>query len=377
MTWQPVDCHAHSTFSDGALSITDVVERAAALGVRPSLADHISRDVAKSITSVADARRYLDALEQIDVLRAGEFCWHDGLWRELPDDLVRRFTHRLGSVHAVRLGDGTLVRAFTSKLPSGLTVDDYMDAHVASVEQLATEMPVDIFAHPTLVALPYRTLDVDLVWTEERETRIVDALFHAGIAFEISSRYRPHDRIVRRAIARGVRISLGSDGHSFDQVADITRPLAMARQLGVADADLYDPTRHGSKRRTAPVATAQQSDQVPRSLGRPHLVAADQSRRRRGRRGSARICRPGRRSTARPRRRSRRRRTTTWSGERALPPRAHGDARFSRGPRLSAMDSSLDRRSPRRARSRRTARLGALWTRRGRSFRNHDVRRHV
>ena len=247
MTWQPVDCHAHSTFSDGVLSITDVVARAASLGVRPSLADHISRDVAKSITSVDDARRYLDALEQIDVLRAGEFCWHDNLWRELPDDVVRRFTHRLGSVHAVRLTDGTLVRAFTSKLPSGLTVDDYMDAHVAAVEQLATEMPVDIFAHPTLVTLPYRTLDVDLLWTEERETRIVDALFDAGIAFEISSRYRPHERIVRRAIERGVRISLGSDGHSFDQVADVTRPLAMARQLGVADSHLYDPTRHGSK----------------------------------------------------------------------------------------------------------------------------------
>ena len=35
MNWQPVDCHAHSTFSDGALTIAQVVERAAALGVQP------------------------------------------------------------------------------------------------------------------------------------------------------------------------------------------------------------------------------------------------------------------------------------------------------------------------------------------------------
>jgi hypothetical protein len=95
--------------------------------------------------------------------------------------------------------------------------------------------------------MPFRNADVDVLWSDERETRVVDALFDAGIAFEISSRYPPHERIVRRAVERGVRISLGSDGHTRDQVANIARPLALARQLGVADVDLYDPTRHGSK----------------------------------------------------------------------------------------------------------------------------------
>src|SRR4051812_22869814 len=134
MAWQPADCHAHSTFSDGSLSVEQVVERAAALGVRPSVADHISHDVAKSIRSVDAVRRYLDVLERYDVFRGGEFCTHDPMWRELPADVVRRFTHRLGSVHVVRLDGGTLVRAFSNRLPSGLTVDEYMDSHVAEVE---------------------------------------------------------------------------------------------------------------------------------------------------------------------------------------------------------------------------------------------------
>jgi len=247
MTWRPVDCHAHSTFSDGELAPAAVAARAAALGIRGSISDHISRDVARSITDVDQVRRYLGAIESLDVLRGGEFCWHDHLWRELPDDVVRRFTHRLGSLHAVRMPDGSLVRAFARKLPSGLTVDLYMAAHVASFEALTREMPVDIFAHPTLVTIPFRTLDIDELWTEERETRMVDALYAAGTAFEISSRYTPHERIVRRAISRGVRISLGSDGHTHAQVGDIKRPLATARALGVRDEDLYDPTRHGSK----------------------------------------------------------------------------------------------------------------------------------
>jgi histidinol phosphatase-like PHP family hydrolase len=247
MTWQPVDCHAHSTFSDGALTVPQIVEVGAARGVRPSVSDHISRDVARSITSIEQVRAYLDELERHDVLRGGEFCWHDSLWRELPDTVARRFTHRIGSLHAIPVADGRLVHAFARKPPDGLTVDAYMDAHADAVERFAREMPVDLLAHPTLVTLPFRALDVDLLWTEKRETRLVDALFDAGIAFEISSRYTPHERIVRRAVERGVRISLGSDGHTREQVANITRPLALARALGVADEDLYDPERHGSK----------------------------------------------------------------------------------------------------------------------------------
>ncbi|MGH9885560.1 MAG: hypothetical protein ACREBE_08535, partial [bacterium] len=144
---------------------------------------------------------------------------------------------------------GALVGAFTSHPPTDISVDEYMDAHAACVEQLAREMPVDVFAHPTLVTIPFRQIDVDRLWTEERETRMVDALYRAGIAFEISNRYWPHERLVRRAIARGVRISLGSDGHTFDQVANVSRPLALARRLGVKDEDLYDPDHHGSKTR--------------------------------------------------------------------------------------------------------------------------------
>jgi histidinol phosphatase-like PHP family hydrolase len=245
--WQPTDCHAHSRHSDGALTVAQVVERAAALGTRPSITDHISRDAPTEVNSPSAVERYLDDLDRYPVLRGGEFCWHDALWRELPRATVRRFTHRLGSLHSIRLADGRFFRAFSPELPEALTPTVYMMAHVQSLEALASEMPVDILAHPTLVPPPLRQLDPHDVWTERHEERAVQALKRAGIAFEISARYPPHERLVQRAAEAGVRLALGSDGHALEYVANVATPLAMARRLGVADDALYDPARHGSR----------------------------------------------------------------------------------------------------------------------------------
>ena len=101
--WTPIDCHAHTTMSDGALSIEELIDTVRARGVRPSIADHLSTGVSQAVKSIEGVREYLDALEPYDVARGGEFCWHDPLWRELPSDLSARFTHKLGSLHAVHI----------------------------------------------------------------------------------------------------------------------------------------------------------------------------------------------------------------------------------------------------------------------------------
>ena len=227
--------------------MAEVEAKGAALGVRVSVSDHISRDAPTSVDSPAAVEAYLDDLEQFDVLRGGEFCWHDLLWREIAPETVRRFTHRLGSLHSIRLSTGRFFRAFSMSLPEGLTHAEYIDAHVDSLERMVKEMPVDVLAHPTLLPPPMRTIDPHELWSESHEERMVSALKAAGIAFEISARYPPHERLVRRAADAGVRISLGSDGHAREQVANIVAPLALARAVGVADEELYDPRRHGSR----------------------------------------------------------------------------------------------------------------------------------
>jgi len=247
MSWLPRDCHAHTVFSDGTLTVPELVEHVRARGVLPSVADHLSGDVAFAVKDLSELADYLDELDEYDVGRGGEFCWHDPLWRALPPELDRRFTHLIGSLHGVFLpGSDQVVHAFRP-MPDGLTSAAYMEIHIDNAERFAGEMPVDILAHPTLVPMPLWKLPPEELWSESHEERLVEALRRAGIAFELSSRYPPHERLVRRAVDAGVRLSLGSDGHNAKQVGEISRPLALARALGVRDEDLYDPVRDGRR----------------------------------------------------------------------------------------------------------------------------------
>ena len=245
--WTPLDCHAHSTCSDGALSPDDVITTASTRGVRGTVSDHASRDVRYSLKSPAAVDVY-EALIAHLPYRSAEFCSHDSLWRELSDVQLDRLTHRIGSLHAVPLDDGSLVRMFQKQMPAGLSPSAYMAHHVHAVEALADEMPIDILAHPTLLPYTLRDLPPEELWEEWHEERLVTALKRNGIAFEVSNRYRTHHRLVQRAVAHGVRISLGSDGHQREQIGNLEWPLALTRSLGVADDALYDPLVHGTRR---------------------------------------------------------------------------------------------------------------------------------
>ncbi len=244
--WQPLDCHAHSTCSDGVLGVDEVIATAAARGVRGTVSDHASRDVRFSIKSPEEMDRYAAQVAHL-AYRSAEFCSHDSLWRELSTLQLSRLTHRIGSLHAVSMPDGTLVRMFQKQLPDGLTRGMYMRQHLAAVDILADTMPIEIFAHPTLVPHELRAVPPEELWQEADEERLVEALHRNGICFEVSNRYRAHARLVQRAVSRGVRLSLGSDGHQTEQVGNIAWPLEVTRSLGVPDSALYDPFVHGTR----------------------------------------------------------------------------------------------------------------------------------
>lgn len=242
------DLHCHTTFSDGKLPLPEVVDAAAALGVQVGIADHVSTAIPAMFIGPDRVGRYLDALEGAPVFRAGEFCWCDSLWRELPAEVMDRFDYRIGSNHAFRLPDGTQASPWWERLPAAWQdrPQELMDVMVANLCDMVRTMPIQIAAHSTLTPPALFALedDVDAWWTGEREDRYVDALAASGVALEISNRYRlPHDRLLGKALQAGVRFSLGSDGHTAGQVARLEWAAETARRIGIQDRDLFVPER--------------------------------------------------------------------------------------------------------------------------------------
>ena len=297
MTWQPVDCHAHSTFSDGRLTVAQVVDRARSLGVRPSISDHISRDAYRGLRQRRrGARLSRRARADHGAARRRILLARRPLARSAADDVVRRFTHRLGSMHAIRMPNGSLVACLLARrCPTDSICRSTWTLTPRASSSSRREMPVDVFAHPTLIALPFRELDIDTLWTEERETRHrrrvvrrrhrirdLESLLAARALRETCRRpRRSHLARLRRPHVRPGR--------------EIARPLALARNSACRTSDLYDPMRHGSRTMHARSI----DDSLPRALGRSDLVAADRRRHRRRRRTSDRLRRPGERRAPR------------------------------------------------------------------------------
>ena len=243
------DLHVHTTMSDGRATLARVVELAAERGVQVGVADHISRRNARQfVATEARLAEYLDALDAAPVLRAGEFCWCDDFWMDLPAEVSRRFDYRIGSNHGFWLPDGTQASPWWPRLPPpwDQRPQELMEILVANLCDMVRTMPVQIAAHSTLLppALLALEPDVHAWWTEPREERYVQALAASGVALEISDRYRlPHDRLLARAKAAGVRFSLGSDGHSEAQVARLDWAVATARRVGIGAGELFVPER--------------------------------------------------------------------------------------------------------------------------------------
>jgi histidinol phosphatase-like PHP family hydrolase len=241
------DLHCHTDMSDGELSLARVVEVARTRGVQVGIADHVSaRNPGMMVSTPEALRAYLQALEAAPVLRAAEFCWYDTLWRELPAEVLRRFDYRIGSNHGWPLPGGEVASPWWSTLPAAWAQrpQQVMEALVDNLCRLVREMPVQIVAHSTLLPPALLKLEGDPLawWSEAREERFVAALRESGVALEISNRYRlPHDRLLLRARAAGVRFSLGSDGHREHQVAALEWAVQTALRVGIRDDEMFVP----------------------------------------------------------------------------------------------------------------------------------------
>ncbi len=210
------ELHSHSTWSDGALSIAEMVEAARSRG--------------RSVLAVTDHSAYLGITGG---LKAEDLPAQHAEIEQLRSNLGPDFTLLHGiEVDITAAGDLALPDEALEKLDIVIAA---LHASLRQPREVVTQRllnairnpQVDVIAHPSGRLLPNRE-GADLDWEA-----VLSAAKEAGVALEINaspSRLDLNDVYTRRAIELGIPLMINTDAHSPNDLDLAVYGVAVARR---------------------------------------------------------------------------------------------------------------------------------------------------
>jgi hypothetical protein len=239
-----VDFHAH--IEDPA-EIDRAVTQASARGVKLGILWHAGKkeyDYPFMLSDDAALGRFFALIGDRPVFK--------GIQAEGPDwmtcfskPMIARLDYVLTDALTFRERDGRMVKLWTKGVDVG-DPQDFMDRYIDWHVEIISKEPIDIMAN--LGFLPeYLTPQFDVLWTEKRSRKVIDAAAKSGVAIEINSRYNlPKRSFLEIAKAAGVKFSFGSNAHGMATGA-LEYSLATARELKLERRQVFTPARKGRK----------------------------------------------------------------------------------------------------------------------------------
>jgi DNA polymerase (family 10) len=219
------DLHAHSDWSDGAVSLEEMADAARALGYAYLLiSDHTQ---SLGVAGGLDPEQVRAQRAEIDALNDNwdDFCLLQGCELEIRADGSLDFDDEvLAGLDLVVASVHTSLRQDPEQITSRV------------LNALANPY-VDIIGHPSGRLLGQReesAVDLDAV---------IRAAARTGTALEVNSipaRLDLDDAHVRRAVEVGVKIAINSDAHHPDGLENLTYGLATARRGWATAADVLN-----------------------------------------------------------------------------------------------------------------------------------------
>lgn len=219
------DLHTHSTWSDGASTIRQMVDKAASLGYEYiAITDHSPSSRIANGLSIKRLRQKKEEVEEINaegrkirVLMGSEVDILPDGSLDYPDEILRELDFVVASVHS----------SFSME-------EDKMTKRICG----AIENPnVDALGHPTgrLIGQrePYK-VDIDAV---------IETAKNHGKALEVNSSYKRldlKDTHARKAMEAGVKIIVSTDSHRTQHLERIIFGVGTARRGWVKKTDVIN-----------------------------------------------------------------------------------------------------------------------------------------
>lgn len=221
------DLHCHTTWSDGTLTLEEVVRFARDMGAQAiGISDHSgSLGIARGLkpdevrAQWAEIERlqaeYPDILilkgTECDILRDGSL--------DHPEEILKGFDYVIGSLH------------------SALKLDE--EEQTERVLRALDRPYLTTLGHPT-TAVPNRRAPANLDFE-----RVFEKAAERGVALEINGNPGRLDlpvALAKKALAKGCKLALGSDGHSAWEMLSLETARRMAAQAGATPQDLVNYT---------------------------------------------------------------------------------------------------------------------------------------
>lgn len=219
------DLHVHTTWSDGSLTLDEVVAFAKRLGAKAiGISDHsgslkIARGLSRHevLMQWSDIERVQEAHPDVRILRGTECDIKRDGTLDHDADILAGFDYVIGSLHS------------QLRLPQ----KEQTERVLAALDQ----EHLTILGHPT-TAVPGSRPPANLDFA-----KIFEKAAERGVAMEVNGNPGRLDlpvRLAKQALQAGCKLALGSDGHSAWEMLHASKARRMAREAGATQKDLVN-----------------------------------------------------------------------------------------------------------------------------------------
>ena len=120
--------------------------------------------------------------------------------------------------------------------------DDFMDQLVGKIVGVMENEPIDLYVNSTFLPDILQP-EYDVLWTDVRMDKVIEAAVSNKIAIEINARYKiPSATFIKKAIAAGVKFSMGTN-NTDKNLGTLDYAIEMIDACGLEPDDFFKPSK--------------------------------------------------------------------------------------------------------------------------------------